>query len=407
VALIVQKYGGTSVADVGRIRNVARRALATQRAGHEVVVVVSAMAGETNRLLGLVRQVNERPDEREQDVVAATGEQVSIGLTALAIQGQGGKARSFTGAQVGILTDSAFSRARIRSIEEEPLRAALSRGEIAVVAGFQGEDDEGNVTTLGRGGSDTTAVAVAAALGADACEIYTDVDGVYTADPNVVPAARKLDRISYEAMLELASGGAKVLQIRSVEFAMKYAVPLWVKSSFTEAPGTLCCSEEPNMEHLVVSGIAYDRNEAKLSVRGVPDRPGTAARLFKPLADANIVVDLIVQNVGHGGRANLTFTVSRTDLERAVELVRRSAEELGADAVETDDQIVKVSIVGVGMRNHAGAAAKAFEVLAAAGVNIEMISTSEIRVSMVIAQKFLELAVRELHTAFGLDAPRP
>jgi aspartate kinase len=406
VALIVQKYGGTSVADVGRIRNVARRALATQRAGNEVVVVVSAMAGETNRLLDLVRQACERPDEREQDVVAATGEQVSIGLTALAIQGLGGRARSFTGPQVRILTDSAFSRARIRSIDREALLAALERGEIAVVAGFQGEDDDGNVTTLGRGGSDTTAVAVAAALGADACEIYTDVDGVYTTDPNVVRAARKLERVSYEEMLELAGAGAKVLQIRSVEFAMKYGVPLWVRSSFTDDPGTLCCTEDPDMEHVVVSGIAFDRNEAKLSVRGVPDRPGTAARLFKPLADANIVVDLIVQNVGHAGRANLTFTVPRTDLDRAVDIVTRSAAELGAEAVETDDEIVKVSVVGVGMRNHAGVAAKAFEVLAAAGVNIEMISTSEIKVSMVIAQKFLELAVRELHTAFGLDAPR-
>ncbi len=406
MALIVQKFGGTSVADVGRIRNVARRALATQRAGNDVVVVVSAMAGETNRLLDLARQACERPDEREQDVVAATGEQVSIGLTALAIQGLGGKARSFTGPQVRILTDSAFSRARIRSIDREALLAALGRGEIAVVAGFQGEDDDGNVTTLGRGGSDTTAVAVAAALEADACEIYTDVDGVYTTDPNVVRAARKLDRISYEEMLELASAGAKVLQIRSVEFAMKYRVPLWVRSSFSDDPGTLCCEEDPDMEHLVVSGIAFDRNEAKLSVRGVPDRPGTAARLFKPLADAGIVVDLIVQNVGHGGRANLTFTVPRADLGRAVEIVKGSAGELGAEAVETDDEIVKISVVGVGMRNHAGVAARTFEVLAAAGVNIEMISTSEIKVSVVIAQKFLELAVRELHSAFGLDAPR-
>ncbi len=406
MALIVQKFGGTSVADVGRIRNVARRALAAQRAGNDVVVVVSAMAGETNRLLDLARQACERPDEREQDVVAATGEQVSIGLTALAIQGLGGKARSFTGPQVRILTDSAFSRARIRSIDREALLAALGRGEIAVVAGFQGEDDGGNVTTLGRGGSDTTAVAVAAALEADACEIYTDVDGVYTSDPNVVRAARKLDRISYEEMLELASAGAKVLQIRSVEFAMKYRVPLWVRSSFSDDPGTLCCEEDPDMEHLVVSGIAFDRNEAKLSVRGVPDRPGTAARLFKPLADAGIVVDLIVQNVGHGGHANLTFTVPRADLARAVEIVKGSAGELGAEAVETDDEIVKISVVGVGMRNHAGVAAKAFEVLAAAGVNIEMISTSEIKVSVVIAQKFLELAVRELHSAFGLDAPR-
>jgi aspartate kinase len=404
VALIVQKYGGTSVGDAERIRNVARRALATQRAGNDVVVVVSAMSGETNRLLGLVKQVCERPDEREQDVVAATGEQVTIGLAALAIQGLGGKARSFTGPQVRILTDSAFSKARIRSIDKEKLTQALARGEIAVVAGFQGEDEDGNITTLGRGGSDTTAVAVAAAIGADACEICTDVDGVYTTDPNIVPAARKLERISYEEMLELAGAGAKVLQIRSVEFAMKYGVRLLVRSAFTDDPGTLCCPEDPSMEHVVVSGIACDRNEAKIEIRGVSDRPGVAARIFKPLADASIVVDLIIQNVGHGGHADVSFTVGKADLPRALEIVKRVAAELGAETVETDDQIAKVSIVGVGMRNHAGVASRAFEVLAAAGINIEMISTSEIKVSMVIAAKFMELAVRELHTAFGLDA---
>jgi len=403
VALIVQKYGGTSVGDVERIKNVARRALATQRAGNDVVVVVSAMSGETNRLLKLAQAVTERPDEREQDVVAATGEQVTIGLTALAIQGLGGRARSFTGPQVRILTDSAFSKARIRSIDSGKLRQALQRGEIAVVAGFQGEDEEGNITTLGRGGSDTTAVAVAAAIEAHACEIYTDVDGVYTTDPNVVPQARKLDRICYEEMLELAGAGAKVLQIRSVEFAMKYNVPLWVKSSFTQDPGTLVCPEEPSMEHVVVSGIAYDRNEAKVAVRGVTDKPGVAARIFKPLADANIVVDLIIQNVGQGGYADMSFTVGKTDLPQALEIVRGVAAELGAKTVETDDQIAKVSIVGVGMRNHAGVAAKAFDVLAGAGINIEMISTSEIKVSIVIAAKFMELAVRELHSAFGLD----
>ena len=405
MALIVQKYGGTSVADVALIKRMAARALATQRAGHDVVVVVSAMAGETNRLLALTHQVSGTPDAREQDVVAATGEQVTIGLMALAVQAMGGKARSFTGAQVRVLTDSAFSKARILSIDRENLAAALGRGEIAVVAGFQGEDEQGNITTLGRGGSDTTAVAIAAAIHADACEIYTDVDGVYTTDPNICSSARKLERISYEAMIELASAGAKVLQIRAVEFAMKYRVPLWVKSSFSDDPGTLCCEEE-EMEQVVVSGIAYDRNEAKLAVRGVPDRPGVAARIFKPLADANIVVDLIVQNVGHGGKANLTFTVPKGDLARAVDIVRRCATELGADAVEADDKIAKVSVVGVGMRNHAGVAAKAFEVLAAAGINIEMISTSEIKISVVIAQKFMELAIRELHAAFGLDAPR-
>ena len=404
MALIVQKYGGTSVGDVERIKNVARRALATQRDGHDVIVVVSAMSGETNRLLKLVHQISDRADEREQDVVAATGEQVTIGLTAMAIQAQGGKARSFTGAQVRILTDSAFAKARIKSIDSARLEQALARGEIAVVAGFQGEDEDGNITTLGRGGSDTTAVAVAAALDADACEIYTDVDGVYTTDPNVVPEARKLDKISYEEMLELAGAGAKVLQIRSVEFAMKYNVPLWVKSSFTQDPGTLVCPEDSSMEHVVVSGIACDRNEAKVAIRGVTDKPGVAARIFKPLTDANIVVDLIIQNVGHGGRTDMSFTVGKPDLPRALEIVKSVASELGAEKVETDDGIAKVSIVGVGMRNHAGVAARAFEVLASAGINIEMISTSEIKVSMVIAAKFMELAVRELHTAFGLDA---
>ena len=403
MALIVQKYGGTSVGDVDRIKNVARRALETQKAGNEVVVVVSAMSGETNRLLKLTQAVCERPDEREQDVVAATGEQVTIGLAALAIQGQGGKARSFTGPQVRILTDSAFSRARIKSIDSGKLKQALGRGEIAVVAGFQGEDEHGNITTLGRGGSDTTAVAVAAAIDADACEIYTDVDGVYTTDPNIVPEARKLDKISYEEMLELAGAGAKVLQIRSVEFAMKYNVPLWVKSSFTQDPGTLVCPEDSSMEHVVVSGIACDRNEAKVAVRGVTDKPGVAAKIFKPLADANIVVDLIIQNVGQGGKADMSFTVGKTDLPKALDIVKGVAAELGARTVETDDQLAKISIVGVGMRNHAGVAAKAFDVLAAAGINIEMISTSEIKVSIVIAAKFMELAVRELHSAFGLD----
>jgi aspartate kinase len=405
VALIVQKYGGTSVGDVDRIKNVARRVLEAQRAGNDVVVVVSAMSGETNRLIKLTQAVSPRPDEREQDVVAATGEQVTIGLTALAIQAQGGKARSFTGPQVRILTDSAYARARIRSIDKESLLAALKRGEIAVVAGFQGEDEEGSITTLGRGGSDTTAVAIAAAIGADACEIYTDVDGVYTTDPNIVPAARKLDKISYEEMLELAGAGAKVLQIRSVEFAMKYAVPLWVKSSFTNDPGTLVCPEDATMEHVVVSGIAYDRNEAKIAIRGVPDKPGVASQIFKPLSDAHVIVDLIVQNAAQSGRTDLTFTVGKTDLPKAIEVVKRIADGLGAERIETDDKIAKVSIVGVGMRNHAGVASKAFEVLAGAGINIEMISTSEIKVSMVIQEKFMELAVRELHTAFGLDAP--
>jgi aspartate kinase len=405
LALIVQKYGGTSVGDVERIRNVARRCLAAQRAGSDVVVVVSAMSGETNRLLKLVAQITDRPDEREQDVVVATGEQVSIGLVALAIQALGGKARSFLGDQCRILTDSAFSKARIKSIGSEKIFAALKRGEIAVIAGFQGVDEEGNVTTLGRGGSDTTAVATAAALKADACEIYTDVDGVYTADPNVCPPARKLDKISYEEMLEFASLGAKVLQIRSVELAMKYKVPLWVKSSFTNDPGTLVCEEDESMEDVVVSGIAYDKNEAKLSIRAVPDVPGVAAKIFGPLDEKNIVVDLIVQNVSKDGRTDLTFTVGKSDFLKGQELLRRVSKEIGAEGVEFDDDIAKVSIVGVGMRNHSGVAAKMFRVLAEKGINIQLISTSEIKVSCVIQAKYTDLAVSALHTAFGLDRP--
>lgn len=407
MALIVQKYGGTSVGDLDRIRNVARRALATRRKGHDVVVVVSAMAGETNRLLSLTNKLSKRPSEREQDVVIASGEQVSAGLVALAIQELKGKARSFLGHQIRIATDSAFSKARIRSIDAERIFESLKAKEIAVVAGFQGQDEAGNITTLGRGGSDTTAVAVAAALKADACEIFTDVDGVYTTDPNVCPAARKLDRISYEEMLELASEGAKVLQIRSVEMAMKYKVPVWVKTSFGDEPGTLVCEEDAAMENVLVSGIAYDRNEAKIAVRGVPDKPGIAAKLFGPLAEANIVVDIIVQNASHEGRTDMNFTVGKTDLEKAKELVRKIAKALGAKKVDSDDKIAKISIVGVGMRNHAGVAAKMFEILAKEGINIEMISTSEIKVSCVIQEKYLELAVRALHTAFGLDRPEP
>ncbi len=404
MALVVQKFGGTSVGNVERIRNVAKRALAAQARGDQIVLVVSAMSGETNRLLKLTREISARPDEREQDVVIATGEQVTVGLVALAIQDLGGKSRSFLGHQVRITTDSSFSKARIRSIDGEQVFAALARGEIAVVAGFQGIDAEGSVTTLGRGGSDTTAVAVAAALKATSCEIYTDVDGVYTADPNICKAARKLDRISYEEMLELASLGAKVLQIRSVEFAMKYAVPLWVKSSFTDDPGTLVCAEDAAMEDVVVSGIAHDLNEARVAVRQVPDRPGVARRVFGALAAANVVVDMIVQNVSESGHTDLTFTVGRGDLARAREVIQSLVAEIGNPRVEADAGIAKVSIVGVGMRNHAGVAAKMFDVLAEEGINILMISTSEIRVSCVVLEKYAELAVRALHTAFGLDA---
>ncbi|QRK05955.1 aspartate kinase [Archangium violaceum] len=403
MALIVQKYGGTSVGDIDRIKNVARRCIAAQAAGNDVVVVVSAMSGETNRLLKLVSQITDRPSEREQDVVVATGEQVSIGLVAMAIQAQGGQATSFMGHQVQIVTDSTFSKARIKRIDAEKIVEALKQKHIVVVAGFQGQDEQGNVTTLGRGGSDTTAVALAAALKADACEIYTDVDGVYTTDPNVCPAARKLDRISYEEMLDLASLGAKVLQIRSVEFAMKYKVPLWVKSSFTDDPGTLVCEEDKSMENVVVSGIAYDKNEAKLAINAVPDTPGVAAKIFGALDAQNIVVDLIVQTASREGRTDLSFTVGKTDLSKARETVERVAKEIHAGGVETDGEVAKVSIVGVGMRNHSGVAAKMFQVLAGEGINIQLISTSEIKVTCLIHSKYTELAVRALHTAFGLD----
>jgi aspartate kinase len=382
---------------------VARRCLRARAEGHSLVVVVSAMAGETNRLLKLVQAVNERPSEREQDVVVASGEQVTIGLLSLAIQAAGGQATSFLADQCRIVTDNIFGRARIKRIDEEPLRAALRRGEVAVVAGFQGTDEQGNVTTLGRGGSDTTAVALAAALHAERCEIYTDVDGVYTTDPSLCAAARKLDRVSYEEMLEMASLGAKVLQIRSVEFAMKYRVPLWVKSSFSDDPGTLVCEEDVAMEDVLVSGIAYDRNEAKLVLRGVPDRPGVAARIFGALDQRSIVVDLIVQTAEQDGRSDISFTVTRTDFQATRETMERLAPELGLRGVESDDQIAKISIVGVGMRNHSGVAARMFEVLGREGINIQIISTSEIKVSCVVHAKYTELAVRALHTAFQLD----
>jgi aspartate kinase len=403
MALIVQKYGGTSVGDVERIKNVARRALAAKKAGHQVVVVVSAMSGETNRLLKLVQDITLRPNEREQDVVVATGEQVSIGLVSIAIDALGGQAMSFLGHQCRIVTDSTFSKARIKHIDGERLREALGRGQIAVIAGFQGVDEQGSVTTLGRGGSDTTAVAIAAALEADACEIYTDVDGVYTTDPNIAPLAKKLSRISYEEMLELASLGAKVLQIRSVEIAMKYKVPLWVKSSFSDDPGTLVCEEDATMEDILVSGVAVDRNEAKVSIRGVPDRPGMAAKIFGALDDKAISVDLIVQNPPVDGKSDLTFTVGKADLLKTRDVVKKVVKQIKAGAVDVDDQIAKISIVGVGMRTHSGVAARMFATLSKEGVNILAISTSEIRVSCLVAARYAELAVRTLHTEFGLD----
>jgi aspartate kinase len=401
--LIVQKYGGTSVGSIERIRNVARRCLATQRQGHRVVVIVSAMSGETNRLLGLAKQISDIPDERELDVIASTGEQVSVGLVALAIQAEGGKAVSLLGHQVRILTDSAFARARIQDIDARVIGAALDSGKIAVIAGFQGADKDGNITTLGRGGSDTSGVAVAAALKADACEIYTDVDGVYTADPNVVSTARKVDRISYEEMLELASLGAKVLQIRSVEFGMKYGVPIHVRSSFNDNEGTWVVPEEKDMESVMVSGVTATKDEAKITLHKIVDAPGMQAKVFKPLADAGIVVDVIVQAYIEDKRTNLTFTLPAADLARAHDiLVKQCTEIAAADQIKSESNLSKVSIVGVGMRSHAGVALKMFEILARENIHVHLISTSEIKISCVIEAKYAELAVRALHDGFEL-----
>ena len=400
MALIVQKFGGTSVADLDRIRHVAGRVQRTHAEGHQVAVVVSAMAGETNRLLALAKAAHPRPAERESDVLASTGEQVTSALTALVLHDLGVPARSFLGHQVRIETDSAYGRARIVRIDAERLRETLASGAVAVVAGFQGVDADGSITTLGRGGSDTSAVALAAALGADMCEIYTDVDGVHTSDPRIVPRARKLDRISYDEMLELASLGAKVLQIRSVEFAKRYRVPVHVRSSFNDNEGTRVVEEDATMEEVSVAGVAADQNEAKLTVRGVPDNPGVAARLFGPVAAAGIVVDMIIQNASADGTTDMTFTVPRADYDQALELVRGIARTIGARDVRGDLDVAKVSIVGVGMRTHAGIAARMFEVLAAEGINIQMISTSEIKISVVVDAKYCELAVRALHDAF-------
>jgi len=403
MALLVQKYGGTSMGSVERIGRVADKVIAAKQAGNDVVVVVSAMSGETNRLIDLAKSINPRPPAREMDVILATGEQVSIGLLAMALEQRGCPARSYTGFQVRILTDSAFSKARIQEIDGERIKADLEQGRVVVVAGFQGIDADGNITTLGRGGSDTTAVAVAAALKADECQIFTDVDGVYTTDPRVVSKARRLDRITFEEMLEMASLGSKVLQIRSVEFAGKYKVPLRVLSTFEEGPGTLITFEEENMEEPLISGIAFNRDEAKITVLGVPDRPGVAYSILGPVSAANIEVDMIVQNVSTSGQTDFTFTVHKNDLDRALEIVQRTAGELGAREVLGDAKVVKISLVGVGMRSHAGVASKMFSTLAEEGINIQMISTSEIKVSVVVDEKYLELGVRALHTAFGLD----
>ncbi len=402
MALIVQKFGGTSVGSVERIKNVAKRVAKTSGAGNKVVVVVSAMSGETNKLVALTHEASEFPVGREYDVVVSTGEQVTIGLLALALKELGCKAKSFTGHQVPIITDSQFGSARIEDIKCDRLSAELDGGAVAVVAGFQGVDPDGNITTLGRGGSDTTAVALAAALKADLCEIYTDVEGVYTTDPSICQDARKLKKVSYDEMLEMASLGAKVLQTRSVEFARKYNVPVMVKSSFTEAEGTLVCKEDAEMEKVVVSGVTYNKDEAKISVLRVPDRPGIAAKLFKPLTEAGINVDMIVQNISHDAHTDLTFTVTKSEFKRAMKLVKEVAARIEAKDVVGDPNIAKVSIVGAGMRSHAGVASKMFEVLSGEGINIQMISTSEIKISCVVDVKYTELAVRVLHDAFEL-----
>ncbi|MBI5643063.1 MAG: aspartate kinase [Deltaproteobacteria bacterium] len=405
MALIVQKYGGTSVGNVERIRNVARRVANTYSQGNKVVVVLSAMSGETNKLVGLTQEASEFPIGREYDVIIATGEQVTIGLLSLVLKEMGYRSKSFLGYQVPIITDSQFGSARIESIDDAKLMEELDNGGIAVVAGFQGVDIKGNITTLGRGGSDTTAVALAAALRADLCEIYTDVEGVYTTDPNICTNARKLDKVSYDEMLEMASLGAKVLQTRSVEFAKKYEIPVMVRSSFSDAGGTLVCKEDKDMEKVVVSGVTYNKGEAKISVLRVPDRPGIAAKLFRPLTETGINVDMIVQNISHDAHTDLTFTVSNSDYKRALKLVKETtAGEIGAKEVVGDPNIAKVSIIGAGMRSHAGIASKMFEVLANEGINIQMISTSEIKVSCVIDVKYTELAVRVLHDAFGLGS---
>ncbi len=404
MALIVQKYGGTSVGTIERIKAVADRVVKTADKGNQVVVVVSAMSGETDKLIGLAQKISASPSEREMDMLLSSGERVTSALTAMAVEALGHRARSMTGRQAGIITDTVHTKARIERISGDRIRKALREGNIVVIAGFQGvTEGETDVTTLGRGGSDLSAVAVAAAISADICEIYTDVDGVYTTDPNIVPEARKLMKISYEEMLELASLGAKVLQTRSVEFAMKYNVPVVVRSSFNDNPGTLVVQEDMDMENVVVSGVAYDKNQAKITIVDVPDKPGIAAKLFDAIASSNIVVDMIVQNVSSDGRsADISFTVPKTDSKRALEGTGRIASELGAKRVDHREDISKVSIVGVGMRTHSGVASKMFQTLAAHSINIVMISTSEIKVSCVIDLKFTELAVRVLHAAFGL-----
>lgn len=404
MSLLVQKFGGTSVGTIERIEQVAEKVAGFRSRGHDIVVVVSAMSGETNRLIELAHQVQERPEPREMDVLVSTGEQVTTALLSMALTKRGVKAKSYNGSQVRILTDAAHTKARIREIDDARMRADLDAGYVVVVAGFQGVDEHGNITTLGRGGSDTTAVALAAALKADECQIYTDVDGVYTTDPRVVSDARRLESITFEEMLEMASMGSKVLQIRAVEFAGKYKVPLRVLHSFEEGPGTLITIEEDTaMETPTIAGIAFNRDEAKLTIEGVPDTPGVAYRILSPIGDANVDIDVIVQNISHDNTTDFTFTVSRTELARAKEILEQVAQEIGARRVTSDSKVAKVSVVGVGMRSHAGVASQMFNTLGEAGINIILITTSEIKISVIIEEKFLELAVRSLHSSFGLD----
>ena len=404
MSLIVQKYGGTSVGTIERIQAVADRVAASHRAGNQLVVAVSAMSGETNRLIGLSKEIDQQPSLREMDVLVSTGEQVTIALLCMALNKIGVEARSYTGGQVRILTDNVHGKARIKEIDGHRMQEDLEAGRVVVVAGFQGNDEAGNITTLGRGGSDTTAVALAAALKADECQIYTDVDGVYTTDPRVVSNARRLEKITFEEMLEMASQGSKVLQIRSVEFAGKYNVPLRVMSSFKDGPGTLISLEEDDlMEKAVVSGIAFNRDEAKLTIRGIPDQPGVAYKVLGAISDANIEIDVIVQNVAKDNSATITFTVHRNDLPAAHKLLKKIASDLGAQEVDADDKIAKISIVGVGMRSHAGVAANMFKILSAEGINIQLITTSEIKITVVVEERYLELAVRALHSGFDLD----
>ncbi|MCW7752480.1 aspartate kinase [Desulfobotulus sp. H1] len=405
MGLIVQKYGGTSVGSIDRLRNVARRVAKTYEAGNNVVVVLSAMSGTTDRLIAMAQEACDRPDKRELDVLLATGEQTTVALLAMILTSMGYRATSLLGFQAEVITDCSCGAARILNIGASRIRTLLEDGQIVIVAGFQGADIHGNITTLGRGGSDTSAVAIAAALKAETCEIYTDVDGVYTTDPNICKKARKLSRVSYDEMLEMASLGAKVLQIRSVEFAKKYNVPVHVRSSFKEEEGTMVMQEDADMERLVVSGVTYNKNEARITLKGVPDRPGIAFRILNPIAEAGILVDMIIQNTRSGNITDFTFTVPKTDIREALDISKKVAEEIGAEEVVADPNIAKVSVIGVGMKNHSGVASRMFAVMCEENINMLMISTSEIRISCIIEEKYTELAVRALHTCFGLDKP--